>query len=380
MPTMKALQLLAPRKTVLAEVPVPRTPSDGLLMKTRCVSICSTDISFYEGHLYPSEYPVVLGHEYLGEVVDIGPRFSGPVDIAVGDRIVYWGQTDFGGFAEYRSLRPVFSGEDKQDIFWADRDFFDDHRAAAVKVPDTLGDLEASFIEPTTGALRSVLTHPPRIGDRVLVLGTGPIGIIVGSVIKRLFAPHSVVSVDANPRRNTHAEEHFSERAYLPDELKRDVADNTFDYVFDALPTVKAADREQDPRRLAMLKLKPRGRYILYGASQEMQQFDTWLMLAKGLDISSAPFDVTSFPMHRTANVIVAAAHMLSTGIVNAKGLLSTVCPFDDYDRLVDILADYRSTTDLKTIVDFRPRTARIPLQAGTGRAGAGVLEQEVRR
>ena len=52
-PGMKALQLLAPRKTVLAEVPVPRTPPDGLLLKTRCVSICSTDISFYEGHLYP---------------------------------------------------------------------------------------------------------------------------------------------------------------------------------------------------------------------------------------------------------------------------------------------------------------------------------------
>lgn len=355
--TMKALQLLAPRKTVLAEVPLPRTPADGLLLKTRCVSICSTDISFYEGHLYPSEYPVILGHEYLGEVVDIGPRFTSSVDISVGDRIVYWGQTDFGGFAQYRSVRPVFSGEAKEDHFWADRNFFDDRRAAAVKVPDSLGDLEASFIEPTTGALRSLLTHPPKVGDKVLILGTGPIGIIAGSVIKRLFAPHSVVSVDANPRRNAHAEEHFAERAHLPEELDRDVPENTFDYVFDALPTVKVTDREKDPRRLAMRKLKPRGQYVLYGASQEMQQFDTWLMLAKGLNISSAPFDVTSFPMHKTANVIVAAAHMLSTGIVDGKGLLSTVCPFDDYGRLVDVLANYRTTTDLKTIVDFRTPT-----------------------
>ncbi|MFD9128105.1 zinc-binding dehydrogenase [Kitasatospora sp. NPDC059571] len=353
MQTMKALQLLAPRKTVLAEVPRPQTPADGVLLRTRCVSICSTDISFFEGHLFPSEYPVVLGHEYLGEVVEKGPDFDHP-DIHVGDRIVYWGQTDFGGFAEYRSLRPVFSGEVKEDVFWADRNFSDDLRAAAVKVPEQLDDLQASFIEPTTGVLRSILGNPPRIGDRVLVMGTGPIGVIAGSVIKRLFAPNSVVSVDANVMRNRHAEEHFSQRAYQPEELIAEVPENTFDYVFDALPTVKVDDEEKDPRRVAMRRLKPKGRYILYGASQEMQKFDTWLMLAKGINISASPFDVTAFPMHHSANVIQTAMQMLLTGVVDGKRLLSTVHDFQDYDGLVRIFENYRSTTDLKTIVDFR--------------------------
>lgn len=352
---MKAVQLLAPYKTVLAELPIPQTPVDGLLMRTRCVSICSTDISFFEGHLFPSEYPVVLGHEYLGEVVDIGPEFDAEAaDVHVGDRIVYWGQTDFGGFAEYRTVRPIFAGQVKEDVFWADRDFYDDRRAAAVKIPDELSDLEASFIEPTTGALRSVLTHPPRVGDRVLVLGTGPIGVIAGSVIRRLLAPNSIVSVDANPERNAYAAEHFSQRAYLPDELIDTVPDSTFDYVFDALPTVKVADEQKDPRRVAMRKLKPGGRYVLYGASQEMQKFDTWLMLAKGINISSAPFDVTSFPMHKTASVINTALHVLRSGIVDGKKLLTRVCKFDDYDGLVRIFENYRTTTDLKTIVDFR--------------------------
>ncbi|MFD0205773.1 MULTISPECIES: zinc-dependent alcohol dehydrogenase [Saccharothrix] len=352
---MKALQLIAPRKVVLTEMPLPETPADGVLMKTRCVSICSTDISFFEGHLFPSEYPIVLGHEYLGEVVELGaglPASGGHV--SVGDRVVYWGQTDFGGFAEYRSLRPIFSGQVLEDVFGADRNFFDDRRAAAVRVPEELDDLQASFIEPTTGALRAILTHPPRVGDRVLILGSGPIGVIAGSIIKRLLAPNSVVSVDANPQRNAFAEEHFSERAYLPDELREEVADSTFDYVFDALPTIQGVDEDKDPRRLAMRKLKPRGRYVLYGASQEMQKFDTWLMLAKGINIMSAPFDVTSFPMHKTANVIASAMQMLVSGVVDGKRLLSSVCKFSDYDKLVGILENYRGTTDLKTIVDFR--------------------------
>jgi threonine 3-dehydrogenase len=353
--TMKAVQLLAPRKTVLAELPIPTTPLDGLLLKTRCVSICSTDISFFEGHLFPSEYPVILGHEYLGEVVEIGAEFDQSNErIEVGDRIVYWGQTDFGGFAEYRSLRPIFSGQIKEDVFWADRNFFDDNRAAAVKIPAELSDLEASFIEPTTGALRSLLSHPPKVGDKVLILGTGPIGVIAGSVIKRLLAPNSIVSIDNNAHRNIYAEEHFSEKAYLPDEFIDAVPDNTFDYVFDALPTVSGVDEDKDPRRIAMRKLKPRGHYVLYGASQEMQKFDTWLMLAKGIQVSSAPFDVTSFPMHKTANVISSAMQMLLTRIVDGPKLLSRVCKFDDYDGLVDIFENYRHTTSLKTIVDFR--------------------------
>src|SRR5260370_24698992 len=154
--TMKALQLVARRQTVLADLPRPVAPTDGLLMKTRCVSICSTDISFYEGNLFPAEYPVVLGHEYLGQVVEIGTSFTNP-GISIGDRIVYWGQTDYDGLAEYRTLRPVFSGEVKEDPFQADRHFVDDRLAAAVKVPSELDDLQASFIDPTTGVLRSVL-------------------------------------------------------------------------------------------------------------------------------------------------------------------------------------------------------------------------------
>ncbi|GAA1952001.1 zinc-dependent alcohol dehydrogenase [Kitasatospora viridis] len=352
--TMKAVELIAPRKTALSTVTVPELPHDGLLLKTRCVSICSTDISYYEGHLFPEEYPVILGHEYLGEVVAIGAGFDNSADVRIGDRIVYWGQTDFGGFAEYRSVRPIFSGQVTADTFWADRNFYDDRMASAVKVPDDLDDLHASLIEPTTGAMRSVLTNPPAPGDRVLVLGSGPIGIIAGSLIKRIFAPRSIVSVDLNKHRGAFAEQQFSDHAYVPDELAETVPEGSYDYVFDTLPTVHVADEDKDPRRIAMRKIRPQGTYVLYGASQEMQKFDTWLMLAKGINITAAPFDVRFFPMHRSANVIASAMHVLRAGIVDAAALQTQVCHFDDYRGLTDILDNYRTTPHLKTVVDFR--------------------------
>ncbi|MEN4646980.1 alcohol dehydrogenase catalytic domain-containing protein [Pantoea agglomerans] len=353
MKTMKAINLVSPKETALVTIPVPETPKDGLLLKTKCVSICSTDISYFEGYLYPSEYPIIMGHEFLGEVVEIGEEYKDN-NVKIGDRIVYWGQTDFGGFAEYRTLRPIFSGQVKKDEFWTDRYFWDDHHASAVKIPDDMDDLVAPLIEPTTAAMRAILTHPPKPGDKVLVLGTGPIGIIAGQIIKKVFAPHSIVSMDNNPMRNEHAEKFFSEKAYLPEEITEMVENNTFDYVFDGLPTIKNVDEECDPRRIAMRKIVPRGQYLLYGASQAMQKFDNWLMLSKGINISSAPFDVQSFPMHKTANVIQSALQMIHSGVVDAKGLISTVCPFEDYDRLVKIFETYRSTTQLKTVVDFR--------------------------
>jgi len=86
----------------------------------------------FRGPPVPSEYPVILGHEYLGEVIDIGAEFDNvAADVHIGDRVVYWGQTDHGGLAEYRSLRPIFSGQVLVDTFWADRNFVDDKRAAA---------------------------------------------------------------------------------------------------------------------------------------------------------------------------------------------------------------------------------------------------------
>lgn len=349
---MQVVELTGPGDLRPATRPIPSTSADGVLLRTRAVSLCSTDVSFFEGDLYPDNYPVVLGHEYVGEVVDVGPELAKKGAVSIGDRLVYWGQTDFGGLAEYRDVRPVFAGERKTDQFAAERSFVDDRRAAAVVVPSTLPDIGASLIEPTTGVLRSLLGHPPTIGDRVLILGAGPIGIIAGSILRTMFAVSEVVVLDTNLARNAQAAAIFADRAVTPSELAG-IRDDYFDYVFDTLPTIRVVDDEVDPRRQAMRRLRPQGRYVLYGASQEMQKFDTWLLLAKGIRIVSSPFDVRAFPMYRSAAVIRAALGAITSGIVDIDSLVTRVHPFADFEGLRAIFADYRTTTDLKIVIDF---------------------------
>lgn len=324
--TMNVVELAGPHALRLARRTIPDTPADGVLMKTLTTSICSTDVSFVEGNLYPDAYPIVLGHEYLGKVIDIGPDLAAEGSVQVGDRVVYWGQTDYDGFAEYRTLRPVFANQRKTDEFTADRYFTDDHRAAAVVIPPSLPDIGASLLEPTTGVMRSLLGNPPGVGDRVLILGAGPIGIIAGRLLSKSFATSRVVVLDSNVARNARAETLFADQAVTLPELKHIDLDY-FDYVFDCLPTINSADEEHDPRRVAMRRLRPGGRYVLYGASQQMQKFDTWLLLAKGIKMTSSPFDVRAFPMHRTAAVIKAALHAVLSGVVNVSDLVTHVHP-----------------------------------------------------
>ncbi|WP_343930727.1 zinc-dependent alcohol dehydrogenase [Tsukamurella strandjordii] len=344
---MFGYQLDAPGSLSFRSLPVPSTPEDGVLMRTIATSICSTDISFYEGNLFPQQYPVTLGHEYLGRVVEVGRRLSG---ISVGERIVYWGQSDFGGLAQYQTLRPVFARQSLRDHFFAERDFMDDARAAAVVVPDEIGDDHASLIEPVTGALRSILRNPPEVGDRVLVLGAGPIGIIAGAIFAALYATSGVDATDAVPARTAQASHFFADTAYLPDELAA-VPESTYDYVFDCLPPLNVADPAACPRRNAMLALKPGGKYVLYGASQTRQLLDTWLMLSKGLRIVSASFDVRSYPMHMTALVIDKAMELIRRGIVPAAEMVTQRVPFTDAAAVEGVFANYRGTPHLKTVI-----------------------------
>src|SRR3954467_11756736 len=100
---MQAYVMRGPGQLELCEQPEPQLGPDEITLRTVSVSICSTDISYFRGHLFPDRWPIIPGHEYVGEVVEIGERLPGSVEL--GQRVCYWGQTDFGGLAELRTIR-----------------------------------------------------------------------------------------------------------------------------------------------------------------------------------------------------------------------------------------------------------------------------------
>jgi threonine dehydrogenase-like Zn-dependent dehydrogenase len=339
----------------LGSVPDPDCKPDEILMETEAVSICSTDVSYFRGHLFPNEWPVIPGHEYVGRVVEVGSELR---DVAnVGDRICYWGQTDFGGMAEFRSIRPIFAQQARHETSWyTKRNFYDADQAAAVLIPPDLPSTDATIIEPLTSVLRSLLVNPPQPGDDCVVLGCGPSAQLAVQVLIRHLGARSVLVVDRNDYRIELARTYGANLGFnmetQAEELEQFVHDHNdhyADYVFDALPHVFVPGKGKDVRELGMGLLRPGGLYVIYGAAGILQQISTWMILAKGLRIQATPFDVRLFSMSRSASVARLALRLVQTGLIDTHLIVPSHVAMTDEASVREAFHSYGHAREMKT-------------------------------
>jgi threonine dehydrogenase-like Zn-dependent dehydrogenase len=79
--------LVEPGRLELREFEVRPPAPDEILIKTRVTSVCSTDIKIFHGQVGSARYPVIMGHEFTGEIVEIGSEAAKIYQVAVGDRV-----------------------------------------------------------------------------------------------------------------------------------------------------------------------------------------------------------------------------------------------------------------------------------------------------
>jgi L-gulonate 5-dehydrogenase len=366
---MKAYIMTQPCELMLAEVALPRLEPSSVILKTLAVSICSTDIGYYRGYLEPPVWPIIPGHEYLGEVVE---SQSEDVWLRPGDKLVYWGQTDFGGLAEYRSIRPIFPGMTREMQWPTDRHFMDDHQAATVLLNDDFPLEYATLLEPITSVLRAILEHPPRPGDDAIVLGAGPCGLLGAQILRRLFGVRHITILDRNSARLTTAGLFGVDLALNVESdseviarLIRDSRGAHAQYLLDALPDITGGPAAPNPRSLGMQLLAPNGYYLFYGATETAQPIDTWLILSKGLRMGSTPFDVRGFPMSRSASVMSVAKTLVERKVLNLNHLITSVLPFHDEAAIRSVFEGYGRNSHLKTVVSFaQPSEKSLPVMS----------------
>jgi threonine dehydrogenase-like Zn-dependent dehydrogenase len=364
----------------LSSLPDPPGGPEEVVLETESVSVCSTDVSYFRGQLRPPGWPIVPGHEYVGRVVDVGRRVPGPV--RCGDRVSYWGQTDFGGLAGYRVIRPLFptlpDAVPGARSWHTHRGFTDAHQSAAVVVPEHVDARVATLLEPLTSVLRAIHHSPPAPGDTVVVLGAGPSALLAVQVLDRCFGAGSIIVLDRNRHRLATAGQlgaHLTldpvaDRAQIEELIARHDG-SAADQVFDALPTVDEAGAGADVRALGMRLLRPAGTYVVYGATEVPQRLDTWLMLSKGLTLQAAAFDVRAVPMHRTAHLMRVALSLLERSVLQLSTLISQSVDFGDEAAVRAAFTDYGRGGTLKTSVrgpagDLAPQpAAALPAYVG---------------
>ncbi|MGO4999622.1 L-threonine 3-dehydrogenase [Oceanisphaera sp. W20_SRM_FM3] len=200
---MKALAKLKAEPGIwMTDVPEPEVGHNDLLIKIRKTAICGTDIHIYNWDAWSQNtipVPMVVGHEYVGEVVAMGQEVRG---FAVGDRVSGEGHITCGHCRNCRAGRThlcrntVGVGVNRQGAF---AEYLVIPAFNAFKLPDEVTDDLAAIFDPFGNAVHTALSFD-LVGEDVLITGAGPIGIMAAAVARHVGARHVVIT-DVNEYR-----------------------------------------------------------------------------------------------------------------------------------------------------------------------------------
>ena len=86
----RAAVLEGPEQMAIREYPLPALSTDDALLRIEMVGVCGTDWKYFSGKL-TVPYPIILGHEILGRIAEIGERAADKYQVKVGDRVLVEG-------------------------------------------------------------------------------------------------------------------------------------------------------------------------------------------------------------------------------------------------------------------------------------------------
>ena len=331
---MKAAVYHGPGDLRVEEVPVRKMKDNEGKIQVKYCGICGTDIHIFhgDGGCCDVTPPLVPGHEFSGVVAEVG---AGVKTVKVGDRVTgdpndmcgecYFckngmqhfcknnigiGTTVDGGFAEYVIMR------EKQ----------------VYKVSDELSFIEAAMAEPISCCLHGIDLCNIKAGDTVLVIGGGPIGMIMMQLAKNAGASKVIMSEPVEEKREQALKLGATKTI---DPLHEDVEAVLAEYcenVNVVIECVGNVHTQADAVRFA-----GKGATIMYfglAAPEESFPIRPDDIFKKELHITSSYINPYSFER---------AIQILESGTVELESLITNVVPLDD---IADVFTkpEYRRT------------------------------------
>ncbi len=318
---MKALAKLSPSTGLtLTDVKRPEIGPNDVLIRIKKTAICGTDIHIWKWDEWAQKtipVPMHVGHEYVGEIVEMGKEVRG---FSLGDRVSGEGHITCGFCRNCRAGRrhlcrnTVGVGVNREGAF---AEYLAIPAFNAFKIPDEISDDLAAIFDPFGNATHTALSFN-LVGEDVLITGAGPIGIMAVAIARHVGA-RNVVITDVNDYRLELARKMGATRAVnVGRESLRDVMEQLqmhegFDVGLEmsGVPSAFTAMLEHMNHggKVALLGIPPSNTAIdwnqvifkgleikgIYGR----EMFETWYkmvaMLQSGLDLS--PIITHRFPV-----------------------------------------------------------------------------------
>lgn len=200
---MKALVKLKAKKGIwLHDAPKPKIGHNDVLIKIRKTAICGTDLHIYNWDEWAQRtvaIPTIIGHEFMGEIAEIGADVSG---FEIGDRVSGEGHITCGYCRNCKAGRRHLCRNTKGIGYDCDGAFAEYLKLPAVNaflLPDIISDDVASFLDPFGNSTHTALTFP-MVGEDVLITGAGPVGLMAAAIARHVGARYIVIT-DVNEYR-----------------------------------------------------------------------------------------------------------------------------------------------------------------------------------
>jgi threonine 3-dehydrogenase len=203
---MKAIVKIKPEKGIwMTDVPMPKVGHNDVLIKINKSAICGTDLHIYKWDEWAQntiKTPLVIGHEYMGTVVEKGSEVS---RVYIGERVTVEGHISCGFCRNCRRGRQhicdhtIGIGVNRDGGF---AEYISVPASNVLKVDDRISDELMSVMDPLGNATHTALSFP-LLGEDVLITGIGgPIGSMAAAVCKFAGARNIVGTDLSEYRRN----------------------------------------------------------------------------------------------------------------------------------------------------------------------------------
>lgn len=299
--------------------PAPKPTPEQCLIRIRAAGICNTDLELVKGYM---GFKGVLGHEFVGEVVEgdpewVGKRVVGEINVPSGDcdmcrqgipsqcrhRTTVGIDRHPGAFADYLALRT--------DNLYV--------------VPDKVSDAQAVFVEPLAAACNILELVHVSPQDRVIVVGAGKLGLLCAQVLQLTGAEVAVVVRREKPRT-------LLEKWGIPAKALEDFVPSAADVVVDCTGTSEGF-------AAALGLLRPRGTLVLKSTYAGLPQADLTRIVIDEIKVVGS-----------RCGPFATALRLLEHKLVDVESLIEQRYPFD---RALEAFEAAFQPGVLKVLLDF---------------------------
>ena len=263
---MKCVMLKGKKEFEIGDIPEPVSKDGSVVIDVKKAGICGSDIHYWD---MGEPKGLVMGHEFCGVVTNPGSR----EDLKVGDRVTALPISPCGHCAACLTGNPQYC---RETWTYATGLSLTNPGALApkmalrpdmvLKVPDNVKDEEMAMVEPTAVGLHAVHLADIKVGQKVLVIGGGIIGLVSAMFAKKEGASFVAVSETNKKRAQKAIEFNVADKTYdatsaeFMKNVMEDTAGNGFDVVIECCGNDKAVSS-------ALMACRPGGTIILVGVS-----------------------------------------------------------------------------------------------------------------